>query len=75
MRIKAQEEELHKLLKSQWELNRKNEELRAEIESALNRITAEEGVKPGILSVLGSLNPRLLTEQEEIKFRQSFNGI
>ena len=75
MRIKAQEEELHNLLKSQWELNRKNEELRAEIESALNRITTEEGVKPGILSVLGSLNPRLLTEQEEIKFRQSFNGI
>ncbi len=75
MRIKAQEEELHNLLKSQWELNRKNEELRAEIESALNRITTEEGVKPGIMSVLGSLSPRLLTEQEEIKFRQSFNGI
>ena len=75
MRIRAQEEELYSLLKSQRALNRKNEELKAEIEGILNNISSQERLQPDITSVLGSLSPRLLTEQEEMKFRKAFNGV
>lgn len=72
MNLKVQEEKLHDLLRSHKELNRNNEELRAEMGQILSSVKTKEAMEPALDAMLGNLNPRLFTNEDEAKFRQSF---
>ena len=60
--IEEKEGQLRQMLTERQNLNRKNEELRMQIETADALHTMQE--------VINSLSPRLLTAEEEQEFRQ-----
>ena len=65
--LHEQEHRLRNMLQERLELNRKNEELRNEIEKA--------GAGNNLDHLLSSLSPRLLTREEEQEFRQQFTRV
>lgn len=67
MLIEEQERQLRKMIQDKSELNRKNEELRYEIERS--------GAKNDLQNLINSLSPRLLTREEELNFRRQFSMI
>ena len=62
--IEEKEGQLRQMLTERQNLNRKNEELRMQIETADAQHTMQE--------VINSLSPRLLTAEEEQEFRRQF---
>ena len=62
--IEEKEGQLRQMLTERQNLNRKNEELRMQIETADAPHTMQE--------VINSLSPRLLTAEEEQEFRRQF---
>ena len=62
--IEEQEKQLRQMLTERQNMNRKNEELREQIERSDARNTMQE--------VINSLSPHLLTNEEEQEFRRQF---
>lgn len=66
-RLQQQEQQLRQIMKDRLELNRMNEELRAEIE--------QSGAQSQLQELMSRLSPRLLTSEEEQEFRRQFGSI
>lgn len=75
LQLEEQEKQMYSLLEAQQQLNRKNEELRRDIERVLQTQQQSGGESPELEALMCTLSPRLLTEEEEASFRQAFQRL
>lgn len=75
IQLEEQKRHLYDVIESQRQLNLKNEELRQEIKRILSEQQKSGKEVPELETLLMNMAPRLLTEEEEFRFRQLYQRL